>query len=331
MIVREMQASKGLITAEDLKAYRAQERTPIHIQYRGYDIYAAPPPSSGGITLALMLHMLEGMDLKSHGRWSVDTHHRLIEVMRRAYADRARYLGDPDFTPIPAHLTSREYARRLAATIRLDKATPSAEVAPDLPVLPEGESTTHFSIIDRQGMAVSTTYTLENSYGCRVAVRGAGFILNNEMTDFNPRPGVTTADGRIGTPPNCIAPGKRMLSSMTPTIVCHKGRVVLVTGSPGGRTIINTVLCVLLNRLEFDMPPEQCVSAPRLHHQWFPDVARLETAPNHEELIAALRRRGHRLVSAGRQGDAHSIFIDQATDRRIAVADRRIDGAIAAE
>lgn len=332
MIVREMQASGGLITAEDLKAYRAQERTPIHIQFRGYDIYAPPPPSSGGITLALMLHMLEGMDLKSHGRWSVDTYHTLIEVMRRAYADRARYLGDPDFTPIPAHLTSREYARRLAATIRPDKATPSAEVAPDLPVLPEGESTTHFSIIDRHGMAVSTTYTLENSYGCRVAVRGAGFLLNNEMTDFNPRPGVTTADGRIGTPPNCIAPGKRMLSSMTPTVVCHKGRVVLVTGSPGGRTIINTVLCVLLNRLEFGMPPEQCVSAPRLHHQWFPDVARLEVTPNQKELVATLQRRGHRLMSGGRQGDAHSIFVDQATTgRRTAVADRRIDGAIAAE
>jgi gamma-glutamyltranspeptidase/glutathione hydrolase len=330
-IVREMQASGGLITAEDLKAYRAHERSPIHIRYRGYDIYAPPPPSSGGITLALMLHMLETMDLKSHGRWSANTYHTLIEVMRRAYADRARYLGDPDFTSIPAHLTSREYARRLAATIRPDKATPSAEVAPDLLVVSEGESTTHFSIIDRDGWAVSTTYTLENSYGCRVAVRGAGFILNNEMTDFNPRPGVTSTDGRIGTPPNCIAPGKRMLSSMTPTIVCQQGRVVLVTGSPGGRTIINTVLCVLLNRLDFAMPPDQCVSAARLHHQWFPDVARLETTPNHAELVAQLQRRGHRIVSSSRQGDAHSIFVDPVTNRRTAVADRRIDGAIAAE
>jgi len=330
-IVQEMKASGGLITAEDLKAYRAQERTPIHIRYRGYDIYAPPPPSSGGITLALMLHMLETMDLKSHGRWSAHTYHMLIEVMRRAYADRARYLGDPDFTPIPPHLIRRDYARRLAATIRPDKATPSAEVAPDVPVQPEGESTTHFSIIDREGLAVSTTYTLENSYGCRIAVRGAGFILNNEMTDFNPRPGVTSTDGRIGTPANAIAPGKRMLSSMTPTIVRQQDRVVLVTGSPGGRTIINTVLCVLLNRLDFALPPEQCVSAPRLHHQWFPDVVRLETTPNHAELVAQLQRRGHRVVSSGRQGDAHSIFVDPVTNRRIAVADRRIDGAIAEE
>lgn len=330
LIIREMRLSGGLISHDDLKGYRAHERQPIHIRYHDYDIYAPPPPSSGGITLGLMLHMLESLDWKSHGRWSADTHHFLIEVMRRAYADRARHLGDPAFTTIPPLLTTKEYARRLAATIHPNKATPSAEVAPDLPVLPEGDSTTHFSIIDRNGLAVSTTYTLENSYGCRVAVRGAGFILNNEMTDFNPRPGVTTTGGAIGTPPNQIAPGKRMLSSMTPTIVRQQGETILITGSPGGRTIINTVLCVLLNRLDFHMSPEECVAAPRLHHQWFPDQVRMETGPGQEELVAQLRRRGHQ-VFFSRQGDAHSIFIDRNTGRRTAVADRRIEGAIAVD
>ncbi|MCS7269924.1 MAG: gamma-glutamyltransferase [Gemmataceae bacterium] len=331
LIVQEMRRSGGLITADDLKAYRPQERVPIAIRYRDWEVYAPPPPSSGGITLALMLQMLEALDWKSQGRWSAETYHYLIEVMRRAYADRARHLGDPDFTRIPPHLTSKEYARRLAAGIRRDKATPSAEVAPDLEIRPEGESTTHFSIIDRNGLAVSTTYTLENSYGCRMAIGGAGFILNNEMTDFNPRPGITTVGGLIGTPPNQIAPGKRMLSSMTPTIVRQRGQTVLITGSPGGRTIINTVLCVLLNHLDFGMSAEQSVAAPRLHHQWLPDVARLEPLPpGHDELPAQLRRKGHHLVF-GRQGDAHSIFVDPQTGRRTVVADRRIDGAIGLE
>jgi gamma-glutamyltranspeptidase/glutathione hydrolase len=329
-IVREMQRSGGLITREDLNAYRPHERLPIHIRYHDYDIYAPPPPSSGGITLALMLNMLEHLDWKKQGRWSAQTYHYLAEVMRRAYADRARHLGDPDFTKIPTGSTSKEYAQRLASTIRLHKATPSAEVAPDIVVVPEGESTTHFSVIDRHGLAVSTTYTLENSYGCRVAVRDAGFILNNEMTDFNPRPGVTSTNGAIGTVPNRIAPGKRMLSSMTPTIVRHKGEVILITGSPGGRTIINTVLCILINHLDFGMSAEQCIAAPRLHHQWFPDLIRMEPVAHQEELAAQLRRRGHHLLQ-GRQGDAHSIFIDPAGGRRTAVADLRIEGGIGRE
>ena len=210
----------------------------------------------------------------------------MIEAMRRGYADRARHLGDPDFVAIPSHLTKKDYAKKLAAGIDLAKATPSAAVAPEIILDGEGESTTHFSVVDRDGMAVSNTTTLENSYGNRVVVRGAGYILNNEMTDFNPKPGSTTRGGRIGTKANLIAPGKRMLSSMTPVIVVKDGKPVLVTGSPGGRTIINTVLCVVVNVVDFEMPVEQAVSAPRLHHQWFPDAARFEGVKQHPELVA---------------------------------------------
>src|SRR5205807_8662948 len=197
-------------------------------------------------------------------------------TMRRAFYDRARYIGDPAFTEIPAHLTSKDYARQLAKQIDLARATPSAELAKDIPLTAEGDSTTHFSVIDKDGMAVANTYTLENSYGSRVVVKGAGFLLNNEMMDFNWRPGITDRQGVIGTEPNQIAPGKRMLSSQTPTIVARNGKVVLITGSPGSRTIINTVLCVLIDVLDFQMDIRAAVDARRLHHQWFPDSVRSE-------------------------------------------------------
>ncbi len=200
-----------------------------------------------------MLNILENFDLKTMGRWSPETLHLLIETMRRAYCDRARYLGDQDFVKIPERLTSKAYAKKLALGIDRARATPSAKLAPEIQLTGEGDSTTHFSVIDSDGMAVSNTYTLERSYGSGVMVRGAGFLLNNEMMDFNWFPGVTTRDGDIGTPANQIAPGKRMLSSQTPTIVARDGNVVLITGSPGSRTIINTSLQVVLNVLEFDM------------------------------------------------------------------------------
>jgi gamma-glutamyltranspeptidase/glutathione hydrolase len=325
LLAEEMKASGGLITLDDLAAYKAHERKPISTTYRGYTVYGSPPPSSGGVCLAEMLNILENFDLKKQGRWSPETTHLMIEAMRRGYADRARYLGDPDFTAIPDHLTSKEYAKKLAASIHLAKATPSAEVAPEIALDREGESTTHFSVVDRDGMAVSTTTTLENSYGNRVVVRGAGYILNNEMTDFNPKPGSTTRGGRIGTKANLIAPGKRMLSSMTPVIVMKDGKPVLVTGSPGGRTIINTVLCVVVNVVDFEMPVEQAVAAPRLHHQWFPDAARFEGVKQHPELVAKLKSLGHEVTQA-RQGDAHTIWIDPMTGLRIGAADKRLDG-----
>lgn len=332
LLAAEMRAGGGLITKQDLAAYEAQPRKPVRGTYRGYDIYGPPPPSSGGIGLVQMLGMLEGFELKSRGRWSPDTVHLIVEAMRRAYADRARYLGDPGFAEIPGDLTSREHIAALAKTIDLNRATPSEQVAKDIPLAAEGESTTHFSVIDADGMAVSNTYTLEHSYGSRVVVRGAGFLLNNEMGDFNWRPGHTNRQGAIGTAANQIAPGKRMLSSQTPTIVARDGRVYLVTGSPGGRTIINTVMQVVLNVLEFEMSAREAVDAPRLHHQWFPDRIRLEgvAKPEFAELVKALEKRGHAWDRTGaRQGDAHSILVDRASGLYYGAADHRLSGKAA--
>jgi gamma-glutamyltranspeptidase / glutathione hydrolase len=327
-IAAEMKAGGGFITKADLAAYRANVRPPIHGTYRGYDVYGPPAPSSGGICLVQMLNILENFDLRRQGRWSPETLHLMIEAMRRAYCDRARYLGDTDFVKVPAHLTTKEYARSLASTIDLGRATPSADLARDIPLAAEGDSTTHFSVIDKDGMAVANTYTLERSYGSRVVVRGAGFLLNNEMMDFNWRPGHTDREGTIGTEPNQIAPGKRMLSSQTPTIVAKGGKVVLVTGSPGSRTIINTVLCVLINVLDFDMDVRDAVDAPRLHHAWFPDVARFEGTTEYRETVERLRRMGHK-VQGTRQGDAHTIWVDPRTGRYVGAADKRIDGKAA--
>jgi gamma-glutamyltranspeptidase / glutathione hydrolase len=332
-IVAEMNAGGGLITREDLAAYRAVERAPVHGTYRGYDVYGPPPPSSGGVCLVEMLNILENFDLRKQGRWSPDTLHVMIEAMRRAFCDRARYLGDPAFVKIPAHLTSKEYGRKLAQGIDLKKATRSEDLAKDIPLSAEGDSTTHFSVIDRDGMAVANTYTLERSYGSRVVVQGAGFLLNDEMTDFNWRPGYTDRKGAIGTEPNLIAPGKRMLSSQTPTVVARDGKVLLVTGSPGSRTIINTVLCVLVNVLDFDMDIQAAVDAPRLHHAWFPDRASIEKIGEFSEAVRRLRAMGHRVVGAkqgrvvrAKQGDAHSIRVDPQTGRYQGAADRRISG-----
>jgi gamma-glutamyltranspeptidase/glutathione hydrolase len=329
LFTAEMKRGGGLITKEDLAGYRAKVRRPIHGTYRSYDVYGPPPPSSGGTCLVEMLNILENFDLKKEGRWSARTLHLMIESMRRAYLDRARYLGDPDFVRIPERLTMKEYAKKLARAIPPDKATPSAELAKDIPLAGEGSETTHFSAVDKDGMAVANTYTLEAAFGSRVVVRGAGFVLNNEMDDFNPRPGLTDRRGRIGTTANEIAPGKRMLSSQTPVIVTRNGKVFLVTGSPGGRTIINTVLCVLLNVLEFDMPLREAVDAPRLHHQWLPDLVRVEAGllRDHGEALDRLRTLGHRIDrKASRQGDAHSIRVDPRTGRREGIADRHRAG-----
>jgi gamma-glutamyltranspeptidase/glutathione hydrolase len=324
-----MKAGGGLVTKDDLARYEAKVRAPVHGTYRGYDVYGPPPPSSGGVGLVEMLNILENFDLRKEGRWSPKTLHLLVEAMRRAFHDRARYLGDSDFVSVPEHLTSKEYARKLARSIDPGRATPSAELSRDVPLADESSETTHFSVIDAGGMAVANTYTLEESFGSKVVVRGAGFLLNNEMGDFNPRPGVTTRGGTIGTPANEVAPGKRMLSSMTPAVVARDGRAVLVTGSPGGRTIINTVLEVVLNVVEFEMPLREAVDAPRLHHQWFPDEVRGEAGllKGHAGAVEALRAMGHRVnPKPSGQGDAHSIRVDPRTGRFQGAADRRLDG-----
>jgi gamma-glutamyltranspeptidase / glutathione hydrolase len=325
LLVKEMRGSGGLITKEDLAHYKAVERVPIHGVYRGYDVYAPPPPSSGGSCLVQMLNVLENFDLKKHSRFAPETLHLMAETMRRAFYDRARYLGDPAFVAIPQHLTSKEYAKQLAAEINLAKATKSEDLAKDIPLAPEGDSTTHFSVIDKDGLAVANTYTLERSYGSRVVVKGAGFLLNDEMLDFNWRPGVTDRKGGIGTAPNLIAPGKRMLSSQTPTIVAKNGKVLLITGSPGSRTIINTVLGIVVSVLDYDMPIQEAVAGPRIHHQWFPDELRLERASEQPDLLAALQKLGHR-VAGTRQGDAHSIWVNPKTGGYVGAADKRLSG-----
>jgi gamma-glutamyltranspeptidase/glutathione hydrolase len=327
-IADEMKRGNGLITKADLAGYEAHARQPVHGTYRGYDVYGPPPPSSGGTALVEMLNILENFDLAKHDRFSPETMHLMIESMRRAYCDRARYLGDSDFVKIPPYLTTKEYGHRLAKGIDLNHATPSAELAKDVTITTEGDNTTHFSVIDSSGMAVANTYTLEHSYGSRVVVKGAGFLLNNEMMDFNWQPGVTGRDGTIGTEANQIAPGKRMLSSMTPTIVAKDCKVVLVTGSPGSRTIINTVLNVVVNVLDYHMDVQAAVDAPRLHHQWFPDEARFEGKSRYPATVAKLQALGH-IVTGIRQGDAHSIWVDPKTGTYYGAADRRISGKAA--
>jgi gamma-glutamyltranspeptidase/glutathione hydrolase len=326
-IADDLAANGGLITKADLAAYEARERAPVKGSFRGYEIASMPPPSSGGVALIEMLNMLENFDLKAKGFGSAEAKHFEIEAMRRAYLDRARFLGDPDFVQIPlTRLLSKDYARTLASTIDPAKATSSAELGKDILTAPpqEPDETTHFSVIDRLGMAVSNTYTLEGGYGSRVVVKGAGFLLNNEMGDFNKNPGVTLADGTIGTPANLIDPGKRMLSSMTPTIVSKGGKVVLITGSPGGRTIINTVFTVVLAATEFGMNVRAAVDAPRMHHQWLPDTLSIERAGANEELLQKLRAMGHSVTAGGAQGDANSIGVDAggtawgASDKRSA-------------
>ncbi len=328
LVAAEMERGKGLITKEDLARYRAKQRQPIHGTYRGYDVYGPPPPSSGGTCIVEMLNILENFDLGAMERWSPETLHLLIETMRRAYCDRARYLGDQDFVKIPEHLTSKDYARKLAQSIDRKKATRSEDLARDIPLGREGANTTHFSVIDADGMAVANTYTLERSFGSGIVVKGAGFLLNNEMIDFNWVPGVTTRDGGIGTAPNLIAPGKRMLSSQTPTIVARDGKVVLVTGSPGSRTIINTSLQVVVNVIDFKMTPRAAVDAPRLHHQWFPDRVRFEGTGTYPEVTKQLEAMGHS-VAGTRQGDAHTIWVDPHTGKYVGAEDQRIDGKVA--
>ncbi len=326
-IAADMQAHGGLITKKDLAEYQARERAPIRGTFMGYEIISMPPPSSGGVALVEMLNILEHFDLKAHARFSPWTLHLLIETMRRAYLDRARYLGDPDFVEMPlARLTSKTYAKTLAAGIDLAKASSSVELGRDIVTAPaddEPDETTQFSVVDKDGMAVSNTYTLEGGYGSKVVVPGAGFLLNNEMGDFNKKPGETNEQGDIGTSANLIDPGKRMLSSMTPTIVTKDGRLALVTGSPGGRTIINTVLNVVLNVTAYGMNGRQAVDAPRLHHQWLPDTAIFEERALPAPVVAALRAMGHDVTLRGRQGDAESILFDPATGTAYGINDTR--------
>jgi gamma-glutamyltranspeptidase/glutathione hydrolase len=332
LLAAEMKRGGGLITRDDLAAYRPVFREPVRGTYRGFEIVSVPPSSSGGTTLIEELEILENFDLRAGGRWSPETLHLMIEAAKRAFRDRAAYLGDPDRVTIPDKLTQKDYARTLARGIDLRRATPSAQLAGDIPISQEATHTTHFSVIDRERTAVSLTFTLEDMYGSRVVVPGAGFLLNDEMNDFAWHPGVTDTKGTIGTPPNQIAPGKRMLSSMCPTVVLKDRKPYLITGSPGGRTIINTVLCVVVSVLDFGMDLRTAIDAPRLHHQWLPDRVKVEPqlVSQHPDLVTRLQAMGHTVrVSADTQGDAHSILVDPRTGDLIGVADKRENGSAA--
>ena len=325
-LVNDLQANGGIITLDDLVSYTAPIREPIHGTYKGYDVYGMPPPSSGGTTVVQILNMLEGYDLSAWGRRDPGTIHLLAEAMRIGFYNRAKYLGDTDFVDVDVtRLTSKEFAEPFQSRIDLEAAMASRDLGDDIITRGEGTETTHFSVVDRAGNMVANTYTIEQGYGSRVVAKGTGFLLNNEMHDFNMNPGVTDTNGMIGTPPNLIAPGKRMLSSMSPTLVLRDGNPFLATGSPGGRTIINTVLQVIVNAIDFGMDVQAAVDEPRIHHQWMPDRVNMEQALGAIE--GAMQGRGHRTRMARRQGDAHSIMV--LDGRLYAGVDRRLRGGAA--
>ncbi len=306
-IEKEMQAHGGLITRGDLKNYKAIRRTPVRGTYRGYEVVSMPPPSSGGVALIEMLNILEGYDLASMGSGSSAAIHLIAESMKRAFADRAQHLGDADFNsgmPL-VRLMSKPYAAELRKTIRRDRTLKSSPATFEWPK--ESDETTHVSVADADRNAVSMTYTLEQAYGVKIVVPGAGILLNNEMGDFNAAPGLTTVDGLIGTPPNLAQPGKRMLSSMTPAVLVKDGRLFMITGSPGGRTIINTVLQTILNVVDFGMNAQEAVDAGRIHHQWLPDRITYERFALSPDTLAALRAKGHDMRETRTQGVAEVI------------------------
>ena len=293
LIANEMAMGDGLISLEDLENYVTVTREPVRGTYHGYDIAAMSPPSSGGVHIVQMLNILEGYDLGADGHNSAAYLHKLIESMRRAYADRSKYLGDPDFADVPVEaLTDKTYSDRLRDGINLERASSSADILPGAALLPEPVNTTHFSVMDRDGNAVSLTYTLNFSYGSGYSVDGAGFLLNNEMDDFSAKPGSPNGYGLIGGEANKIEPRKRPLSSMTPMLVMKDGKVVLATGSPGGSTIITAVLQVALNVMEWDMNLSEATHRGRIHHQWLPDRVAVEPTIN-ADTLNVLKGMGH--------------------------------------
>jgi gamma-glutamyltranspeptidase/glutathione hydrolase len=313
LIVEEMKRGGGLITYEDLENYQPVLRKPVVGNYRGYEIISMGPPSSGGVCLIELLNILENFDLKKYGFGSSYTIHYLVEAMKRVYADRAEYLGDPDFVQIPLDkLLSKEYAKELASEIDTFYATPSSRIIRSVSPTSEGVHTTHYSVVDRWGNVVAVTTTINSYFGSMVAVDGAGFFLNNEMDDFSAKPGAPNQFGLLGSKANSIQPGKRMLSSMTPTIVLKNGKPFLVLGSPGGSTIITSVLQVILNVVDFGMNIQEAVDSPRIHHQWYPDQIFFERRGLPRDVIENLERRGHKLVErAGYQGEVQAILIDE--------------------
>jgi len=298
----------GILTVEDMASYKAVERETVKGTYRGYDVVSMPPPSSGGVHIIQMLNALEQFPIKEMGHNSSDTIHVMTEVMRRAYADRSHYLGDPDFTKVPVTaLGSKTYGQQIAANIDRNKATPSSEVSPNKKLPYESNETTHYSVVDKWGNAVSNTYTLNFSYGSGLVAKGTGILLNNEMDDFSAKPGTANAFGLLGGEANSIAPFKRPLSSMTPTIVLKDGKAHLVTGSPGGSRIITTTLQVIMNVLDHEMNIAEASSMPRFHHQWWPDEIRAEKGFS-KDTLELLRAKGHKVKVKSSMGSTQTIM-----------------------
>jgi gamma-glutamyltranspeptidase/glutathione hydrolase len=325
-IATAVRSAGGIMTKDDLAHYRAVERPVVRGTYRGYDIVSMPPPSSGGVALVEMLNILEGYDLATLGR-GVESFHDIIEAMKRAYADRATYMGDPDFVKMPiAGLISKKYAAGLRAGIG-EKATPAADIRPGKPGDSEGRNTTHFSVIDRDGNAVANTTTLNFSYGLGLVADGTGVLLNNELDDFTAKAGAANAYGLVGFDANLPGPNKRPLSSMTPTIVLKDGKPFLITGSPGGSRIITAVLQAIMNVIDFHMNIADAVTSPRLHNQWQPDETFAEPGFD-PDVLDALKAHGHKIVVTAPHTAANSIQV--TPDGYVGAADRRTRGSVAA-
>lgn len=326
LISEDMRRHNGLITLEDMKNYVAKEREPLRSTYRGHEVISMPPPSSGGAVLIEMLNILEGFDLKKLGHSSSERYHLLTESMRRAFADRAEFMGDADFVNVPVRgLVDKKYAEKRRASIQMERASTSVEIRAGEPAGAEPTETTHFTVVDAEGNCVSNTYTLNDSYGSKVVIRGTGILMNNEMDDFAAKPGVPNLYGLIQGERNAVAPRKRPLSAMTPTFVLRKdGSLWFAVGSPGGPTIINTVLQVISNIIDHEMNIQQAIEAPRIHHQWLPDEIVHEPFGLSADTARALQARGHKLSSRLRyMGDAQGIMIEEKTKVRLGASDPR--------
>ncbi len=345
-----MQKAGGVITAEDLAQYEVKERAPIRGTYRGYDIISSPPPSSAGIALVEILNILEGYNLANQGDRSAESIHLTAEAFQRAFFDRAEFLGDPDFSKIPvAQLIDKRYGNAWRETILLRRATPSAELRrpavfseldsyasshPQPKSVAEPDHTTHYSVVDPEGNAVSVTTTLNDSFGSRVTAHGLGFLLNDEMDDFSSKPGVPNMYGLLQGPANAIGPGKRPLSAMAPTIVLKNGKLFLVLGSPGGPTIITTVANILMGVVDYGLNIQQAVNAPRFHDQWMPDEIHIEATGISPDTIGILEHMGHNVkvgileggVNHDYWGDAECIAVDEKTGELLGASDGRNSG-----
>lgn len=310
-LVNAVQEAGGIMTLEDLKNYRVVEREPVRGQYRGYEVISMPPPSSGGVHIIEMLNVLQHFPIDQFGHNTAQTIHVMAEAMKQAYSDRSEYLGDPDFYKVPVkQLINKDYAKKIASQIVINKTIPSTEIKPGNLAPYESDQTTHFSVVDKWGNAVSNTYTLNFSYGSGLVAKGTGILLNNEMDDFSAKPGVPNGYGLVGGDANAVAGNKRPLSSMSPTIVMRDGKPFLITGSPGGSRIITTTLQIIMNVIDHGLNIAEASNAARVHHQWLPDELRVETSLNHDT-ISLLEAKGHKVSVQSAMGSTQSIMVTE--------------------